>query len=142
LITGLAINSDATRLLTGSRDATARVWDTATGKEIVALRAPGDEAYWVRDSPMNVDMQMGTPMEWVSFTANGLQVVPSAKWRGIRRWDVRYALLPGKDLVAELCAAHVAGVSAVLLPEEMRFAGYPGGVRGVDVCADSIDELP
>jgi WD40 repeat protein len=32
---GLAYSSDGTRLATASRDATARVWDAATGKQLL-----------------------------------------------------------------------------------------------------------
>jgi WD40 repeat protein/serine/threonine protein kinase len=37
-VLSIAPNSDGTRLLTASRDGTARIWDTATGHELLALR--------------------------------------------------------------------------------------------------------
>jgi eukaryotic-like serine/threonine-protein kinase len=39
----VAVNSDGTRVLTGSRDTTARVWSLSSGKELMVLR--GHEAY-------------------------------------------------------------------------------------------------
>jgi predicted oxidoreductase (fatty acid repression mutant protein) len=42
-VNGAAFNGDASRILTWSDDGTARLWDAATGKEVVALRHEGGE---------------------------------------------------------------------------------------------------
>jgi WD40 repeat protein len=47
----LAYSPDGTRLLTGGGDSTARIWDTATGRELLTLRGHNPPIYAVAFSP-------------------------------------------------------------------------------------------
>ena len=48
---GIAFSPDGNRLVTGARDGTVRIWDTATGDELLILRGPTGTVMYVAWSP-------------------------------------------------------------------------------------------
>ena len=50
-MTAVALSPDGSRALTGSEDNTAKLWDAATGKEILTLAGHADEVTAVEFSP-------------------------------------------------------------------------------------------
>jgi WD40 repeat protein len=138
LVISAAFNRDATRLITGSRDASARVWDTATGEEIAELHGWGDRVYSTRATPVMEGMELGNTVEWVSFSDDNIHAISVPRLVGTRVWDVRYATLSGKDLVAELCATKLPNMTT-LTRDEMRLIGYPDNAPPIDACGEISD---
>lgn len=65
-----AFSPDGTRVVTASDDNTARVWDAATGAEIVVLHEHVDE------------------VEFAAFSPNGKLVVTRSEDNVVRLWDL------------------------------------------------------
>ena len=68
-VSSAAFSPDGTRVVTTSRDKTARLWDAATGKEIAVLRG--------HDGPC------GAP----PFTPDGTRIVTASADKTARLWD-------------------------------------------------------
>jgi WD40 repeat protein len=67
-------SSDGTRLVTASRDGTARIWDTATWQQLLVL---GD-----------YDPQGSTMLETVAISRDGMRIAANGS-EGARVWEVR-----------------------------------------------------
>jgi WD40 repeat protein len=143
-----------------SRDQTARIWDTATGKEIAVLRHKGHvaSAAFSPDGSRIItasrgSTRVGTARIWDTATAKEIVVLPclgldSATFSSdgsrvattsgatVRVWDVRFATMSTRDLVAEACMRRLRGIST-LSRDEMRLAGYTDTMPTIDVCKRS-----
>ena len=75
-VTSAAFSPDGTRIVTASRDKTARVWDAATAKEIAVLR--GHE-YRVWSA---------------AFSPDGTRIVTASGDNTARVWDANFSTMP------------------------------------------------
>jgi WD40 repeat protein len=73
-----AISADGTRVLTGSADHTARLWDAKTGKELQTLRGHAEE------------------VTAVAIAADGTRLVTASQDQTMRLWDAK----TGKEVLA------------------------------------------
>ena len=153
-----AFSPDGTRIVTAVSGASARdagnnvrVWDAASGREIAVMRYRADatSAAFSPDGTRIITMEdattpsgSGTPgtagrspscaspaMYAAAFSPDGTRVATSRKV-----WDVTFAMMSTKDLVAEACLRRLRGITT-LTRDEMRLAGYPDGTPEFDVCA-------
>ena len=91
----IRFSPDGKRAATGSDDGTVRLWDTATGQEIVTLK--GDTT-GVRGGPPDV--------ESVAFSPDGRLLATAGRDRTARVWDLK----TGQEVIR---LQHAAPVSAV-----------------------------
>ena len=69
-ITGLALSPDGRRLASASKDGTVKLWEPATGREILTLLHGRDD-----------------PVTGVSFSPDGLQLVSVSRSGAVKVWD-------------------------------------------------------
>jgi WD40 repeat protein len=93
-------------------DNTARIWDAATGNEI--LREDGTRS--------------------AAFSPEGTRIVTASEDNTARVWDVHIATMSTQDLFVETCTHRLACLSK-LSRDEMRLAGYADDQPEIDVCA-------
>jgi eukaryotic-like serine/threonine-protein kinase len=109
-IWSLALSPDGRKIVTGSEDTTAKVWDLATGEELLTLRGHGAEVYSVAFSPDGQRIVTGsmdqTARVWdttsgrrlvilkhggaigaVAFSPDGQRIVTGGNDRMARVWD-------------------------------------------------------
>lgn len=115
-VSSAAFSPDGSRIVTGSWDTTARVWDAATGKELAALRGHD-----------GIVLSAG-------FSPDGSRVVSGSADKTARVWDVRLAVMATDGLIVEACTWRLRGLS-VLTRDEMRLIGEPDDKLSIDVCA-------
>ena len=89
-----AFNSDGSRIVTGSGDKTARIWEAATGNEITVLR--GHE-HWVNSAV---------------FSPDGTRIVTASRDETARIWDA----VTGKEIT--VLRGHENSVSSAALSHE------------------------
>jgi WD40 repeat protein len=69
-VTSVAFSPDGTRVLTGSRDNSAKLWDAETGKEILSLPGHTQEVTSVAFSPDGLSVltssRDGTAIIWLA----------------------------------------------------------------------------
>ena len=111
-----AFSPDGSRIVTASWDATARVWDAATGEEIFVL-------YGHNHNVLSA-----------SFSPDGSRIVTASADHTARIWDVHPQTMSVKGLLVQACA-RLAGVTK-LTREEMRLAFYPDTMPELDVCTE------
>jgi WD40 repeat protein len=76
-VSSVAISPDGQRIVTGSRDATARVWEAASGKELLTLKGHG-------------------ALIWsVAFSPDGQRIVTGSQDQTAKVWDAA----TGKELL-------------------------------------------
>src|SRR5262249_55244594 len=109
-----AFSPDGSRVVTASRDKTARIWDAASAKEIAVLRGHD------------------TDVRSAAFSPDGSRIVTASADKTARIWDAHLQTMSLKDLLAEACL-HLAGLTK-LTREEMRLAGYPESMSEIDIC--------
>jgi hypothetical protein len=95
-VISVAFSPDGTRLASGSRDHTVRLWDAATGECLKTLRGHT------------------STVECVAFSPDGKQVASAGKDKAIRLWDAA----TGEPIKALL--GHIDGVRAVAFLRDGR----------------------
>jgi WD40 repeat protein len=155
-VTSLAISSDGSRIVSGSRDCTMRVWDGRTFEEI-GLCEHEHQVNSVTFSPDSTLIASGsndnTVWIWnarslgkvtrladhedivtsVAFFPDGTRIV-SASWdRTVRMWDARtYEPLPGLRCAGPVCAIDISPDSTRLALGE-RTSNTEGVLRVFDI---------
>ncbi|HUD46303.1 MAG TPA: protein kinase [Candidatus Baltobacteraceae bacterium] len=103
-VTSVAFSPDGRRIVTGSRDNTAKVWDTASGKELLTLKGHGLGVGW-----------NGTAVESVAFSPDGQRIATGSEDTTAKVWDAA----SGKELLT--LKGHGAGVwSVAFSPDGQR----------------------
>ena len=98
-----AFSGDGKRLVTASRDNTARIWDVESGKEIVVLKGHTG------------------PVTTASFSDDGKRVVTGSYDGTARIWDVTWATLVRGDALRErVCAEKLIGPAQEFTDSEME----------------------
>lgn len=69
-----------------------------------------------------------------AFSPDGSRIVTASYDKTARIWDVHFATMSVKGLLAEVCARRLAAIST-MTRDEMRRAGYPDSEPLIDVCA-------
>jgi WD40 repeat protein len=99
VVRGVAISPDGTRVATASNDKTAKVWDAATGRELLTLRGHRDWAWDVAFSPDGKLLATGsvdkTAKVWDAATGRALLTL-----RGHESGVESVAFSPDSRLVA------------------------------------------
>jgi hypothetical protein len=156
LVWSAAFSPDGSRIVTASSDKTTRVWDAATGKEIMVLRghesfvnsaafspdgsrvvtASSDKTTRVWDAAAGKEITVlrghEDKVNSAAFSPDGTRIVTASRDHTVRIWDSRLQTMPAIELLMETCA-HIAG-STKLTREEMRLAGYADSIPEIDVC--------
>jgi WD40 repeat protein len=153
-----AYSPDGSRIVTASADGTARIWDAATAKEIMALRGRErfvNSAAFSPNGSRIVTASSRTARIWdaatakeimalrghehvvnsVAFSPDGSHIVTASEDGTARIWGAHLQTMSAKDLLVEACA-RLAGVTK-LTREEMRLAGYPDSMPQIDVCTST-----
>lgn len=138
-VTGAQFSRDGGRIVTASDDQTARVWDVATGKELVVLRghaasvnsaqfsrdggrivtASNDQTAQVWDAASGKELVVlnghAEPVTSAQFSPDGQRIVTASVDKTARVWDAA----TGKELI--VLGGHVAEVlSAQFSPQGKR----------------------
>ena len=108
-VTGVALSEDGTRVVTGSHDNTARVWDARTGQSLLELKGHTREVPWVAlradgKQVFTSDIK-GVSIAWDIITGQRLEGVqpPSEAFnRPDRNTDGKYFWLPVGDRVERI----------------------------------------
>ena len=69
-----------------------------------------------------------------AFSPDAARIVTASADHTARVWDVEFATMLLRDLVAEVCLRRLRG-RTTLTRDEMRLAGYPDDTTEIDVCA-------
>mgnify|MGYP002620102158 CR=1 FL=1 len=107
-ILAVTYSADGTRLLTGSADGTAKIWDRETGAVLVSLEGDGGHE---------------GPVRGVAFSPNGSQVITGSDDNTAKLWDTATGVL------IRTFQDHEGEVNAV--------AFHPGGNTFVSASSDS-----
>jgi WD40 repeat protein len=159
-VTFAAFSSDGTRVVTTSRDTTARVWDAASGRELALLKGHEAEVWraafsadgtrvvtashdktarvWDVASGRELALLKGHEDEVSSaaFSADGSRVVTASRDTTARVWTVKWSTLSDSPrLLAEVCNRKLVGATARLTAGDIEKAHFLRGREGEDVCA-------
>jgi sterol desaturase/sphingolipid hydroxylase (fatty acid hydroxylase superfamily) len=108
LVYGVAVSADGERVVTGSFDQTVKVWEAATGREVITLRGHAGPVYAVAGSP------------------DGRQVVSGGADGTVRVWDTE----TGRAVLT--FSGHTGAVTSVAVSadgERIISGGRDGSVR-------------
>jgi WD40 repeat protein len=148
-VVSVAFNPDGGRLVSAGHDRIVRLWDTATGHEILALRghtdlvgrvlfspdglrlasASSDGTVWVRDAaPFDPRSDPRTltlsghdgPVYGLAFSPNGLQLASASKDKSVKLWDVSGGQAAGGDPLIRTFAGHTSAVFSVTFSHDGR----------------------
>jgi WD40 repeat protein len=106
--------TDGTRILTLSIDATARIWDTATGKELAQLHHNAS----VLSGELRGDRLATGSLDHIA-----------------RVWNIRSLMLHNNDLIASVCVQRPTATLR-LTPEDVAIAPLLSGRVRDDVCRE------
>jgi hypothetical protein len=110
-----AFSPDGTRVVTGSSDNTARLWDAATG------------------APLGAVMKHDGPVRSAAFSPDGTRVVTGSEDNTARLWDAAPAPEYGARLVEQACERLVAtGIGP--LPEHLRLESFRDASSATPPC--------
>jgi WD40 repeat protein len=148
---------DGFRIATAASDATARIWDASTGRQISVLRGHDATVTFAAFSP-NASRVVTASMDktarvWdaatgkeiavlrghddevssAHFSPDGSHVVTASRDKTVRIWNVSLQVMSTDDLVAEVCRRRLRGLSRTT-NDEMRLLGFPSGTVDIDVC--------
>jgi len=120
-VSSVSYSPDGTRVLTGGSDGTARIWDAATGRQLLLLR-----------------LDSGNAVTYVTFTRNGARVVTGHSDGSVAIWNA-----VSGELIVTLIATD-DGEWVTITPEGFFDASANGGkllhvVNGVETV--SIDQV-
>jgi WD40 repeat protein len=113
-VNSAAFSPDGWRIVAASEDKTARIWDASSGQEIRVLRGHEGE------------------VTSAAFSPDGRRIVTASEDKTARIWDVHFATMSAQDLIEEVCLRRLRG-STKMTRDEMRLAGHPENMAGIDV---------
>ena len=91
----MAFSPDGQRIVTGSSDTTAKVWEAASGKELLTLKGHSGAIHSVAFSPdgqrIVTGSEDGTAKVWEAASGRG-----TAHAQGAQRWGLVGGLFPGR----------------------------------------------
>jgi WD40 repeat protein len=139
-VTSAAFSSDGKRILTTSKDYTARVWDAATGREIAVLRGDEDDllsAFFSPDGTCIVTIGLRSARIWDAATGKMISVLQG----NINRPGFNLSNPEGRRLLSPTMnsMATTFDVAALLRkPDSVETAIFnPGGTRIVTPSSDN-----
>jgi WD40 repeat protein len=135
-VISVAFSPDGSRLLTASWDGTAKLWDAATGQEVLPLRWNADSATAAAYSPDGRRLAAaavdGTFKVWDAATGQEL-LAP----KGHSQWVTAVAFRPDGKRLATACKDGTAKVWDAATGEEIRtLRGPPGEALGLAFSPD------
>ena len=92
-VNSAVFSPDGSRVVTASWDRTARIWDTASGKEIALLRGHQDL------------------VSSAVFSPDGSRVVTASQDKTVRVWNADLTLMSTNDLIVEVCTRRLRGLT-------------------------------
>src|SRR6185437_14995280 len=112
-----ALSPDGTRIVTASRDKTARIWDAVTGREIAALRGHQDH------------------VTGAAFRFDGSRIVTSSDDGTARIWNVSTLVYTTRaELVRRACETSLANGLSILSASELQAAPVLDAEVDRDAC--------
>jgi WD40 repeat protein len=146
IVNSVAFSPDGARVLTGSDDNTARLWDAATGKEIRAFKGHKESVHSVAFSPDGTRVLTGsmdsTARLWDVATGEELRA-----FRGHESWVLSATFSPdgarvmtgSADMTARLWDATTGAVIRVLKRVDGVFSSVAFSPDGARVLTGSMD---
>jgi WD40 repeat protein len=150
------VASAGTRIVTASKDHTARIWDSINGQQIEMLNGPSplfsvsysaDGAHVVTASldkiarvwravsgPQIAVLVETDAVRSAVYSPDATRVVTASVDHAARIWDAGDLSLSVTQMLAKACARHIKGVSQSTEAEMTLIGQKIGGTR-VDVCS-------
>jgi hypothetical protein len=104
-VTSVSFSPDGRRIATGSRDQMGKIWDAASGKEVLSLKG-----HW-------------SEVTSVSFSPDGRRIASGSLDRTVKIWDVA----SGQELLS--LEGHTGGVSSVAFSPDGQYLASGSGNR-------------
>ena len=135
-VCSVAFSPDGQKLVTGSDDGTAKVWEMVSGKELLTLKGHSLRVQWVADSPDDVRAEAFTPddVHWVAFSPDGQRIAASGGPE-VKVWDAA----SGKELLV-MKKERAEMLSVAFSPDGRRIV--TGSYDGVATVWDAASGQP
>jgi WD40 repeat protein len=155
-VASAAFSSDGKRIVTGSWDHTAQVWDASTGKKLLdpvghkghivfaAAFSPDDERIvtggadntvrvWDASTGAEIAVLKGhtAKVRSVNMTSDGKRLLTTDQDGTALLWDARWLVIRGTDLVQAVCREKLVGHAQNLTLDDAALSG----LRESNVCA-------